>query len=88
MTVKCQIKKCTRASTQGWVSNWVTITTDTCGLSRILPDLFPQAHPDRPLIIDAYYYALHPRGHWFEPSTAHCPTVRASKVLHHLTGSN
>jgi len=38
------------------VTNWVTITTNTCGLPRILPDLFPQVSPGSPLAISQYYY--------------------------------
>jgi hypothetical protein len=39
------------------VTNRVTITTNTCGLPRILPHLFPQVSPRSFLVINAYYYA-------------------------------
>jgi hypothetical protein len=35
----------------------VTITTNTCGLPRILPYLFAQFSPGSSLVINAYYYA-------------------------------
>ena len=44
-------------SAQDWVTNWVTITTNTCGLRRILPHLFPQVPPRSFLVISQDYYA-------------------------------
>jgi hypothetical protein len=39
------------------VTNWVTITTNTYGLPRILPHLLPQVSPGSSLGINQYYYA-------------------------------
>ena len=39
------------------MTNRVTITTNTCGLLRILPHLFPQLSSGPPLVINAHYYA-------------------------------
>ena len=48
LTIKRQTKGCRRVRAQGWVTNWVTITTNTRGLLRIQADLFTQVSPDRP----------------------------------------